>query len=213
MMDLPSLKESSQPNCRCRDASLSAVKYGQTGHGRLDQLDGDVPRVEPVQRLHLLPCGFRLRGDLRLEAGEPFRHCAVEGDQDDSQNQSRHYAEDAQALRLGVRAVRGHRADERSRRPDETDGHQAPVARLLRACGTGLALQSPDLGHERAVRAGVNAGALRQLPELRARQHGERPAEFVTVARQRLIDVRDQKKVPLAWALTSDDAENGMRVV
>ena len=114
---------------------------------------------------------------------------------------------------LRVRAVRGHRPYKRRDGTDEPDGHEPAVAGLFRASGIGFALKLLDFGHERAVRLDVNARALRELLEFLARQRGELLAEFVTVTRKRLVDVLNQKKVPLACALTSADAVNGMRVV
>jgi hypothetical protein len=69
------------------------------------------------------------------------------------------------------------------------------------------------LGYERTIRPDVNAGTFRKFLELLTRQRGELPAKFITVTRKRLIDILNQKKVPLACDLISADAVNGMRVV
>ena len=74
-------------------------------------------------------------------------------------------------------------------------------------------MQGLDFFREGPVGFDVDAGDARELGELLTRQPGELFAELVAVAGERLVDVLDQKNVPLACALTSADAVNGMRVV
>jgi len=45
------------------------------------------------------------------------------------------------------------------------------------------------------------------------RERGKSAAEVVAVTRKRLVDVLNQKNVPLASCLVSAEAVNGMRVV
>ena len=193
----------------CREVRIEL----QPWDGSLYQLDGDIPGVEPVQRLHLLPRHSRLLGNARLKVGDELGDRVEQGNHDDSKSKPRHYAEDAHPLCLLVRVAHRQHAYERQSRADESYRHEAAVAGLLGTCRIGLPLKAPDLGHERTVRPDVNAGAGRQLVELLPRQPGEFLPKLVAVARKRLIYVLGQKNVPLAWDLTSADAVNGIRVV
>ena len=70
----------------------------------------------------------------------------------------------------------------------------------MRNLGQNMAflLKHLDFGHERTIRPDVDARANRQFLELLAHQRGEFLTKLVTIARKRLVDVLDQKNVPLA---------------
>ena len=185
----------------------------QPRDGGLDQLDRHVPGIEPVQRLHLLPGDGLLRVNLRQETRQQCRRRPVKRNHHAAENDARGDPRGTPVADLSLQIGEDDGHPKGDGRPDKTQRHQPAITGLLGARGIGLALQLLDLGNKGAVGADIHVGFLRQLLELLARQRGELLAKLVTVTRKRLIDVLDQKNVPLACALTSAEAVNGMRVV
>ena len=166
----------------------------QPWHGGFDELDRQVPGVDPVQRLHLAPGSILLGCNRDLKTLQESRHRLVGPDHREAESKPRADPGGAPAI-LAVRPDGPHK---RNQRADEAECHQPSIADLLAACGIGLSLKFLDFGNQRAVCRDVNAGTIRQLIELLARQRGEFLAKLVPVARKRLVDVLDQKNVPLA---------------
>ena len=185
----------------------------QPRDGGLYQLDGDVPGVEVVQRLHLFPCDGFLGGDSRFQGCQRLCRRVVERNHRDTEGDTGDDSRNAPSIHLRGRIACGDDSHERGDCPDEPERHQPSIAGLLASRGISLFLQILYFRHKGAVGADIHIGLPRQFLKLLARQRGELLAKLVAVACKRFIDVLDQKNVPLACALISAEAVNGMRVV